>query len=178
MTGYSNFNVFFTRFSCLIAHCIQLNAGFEVDSMAVFSLSYQKYDSRFFLPFSSWLLMLTTSKGFWFCFFFNSSHTFGCHLEVLGSGRIISHNIWIPFPFLISVSFSCILKESTHNDNPPFLRSYISCHSVQRYQCFLIDSHFQPVWHKALHCCNRFCFGGSRGKQRSSSMFSVIFIFS
>lgn len=58
-------------------------------------------------------------------FFFNSSHTFGCHLEVLGSGRIASNNICIPFPFLISVSFSCILKESTYNANPCLLRSYI-----------------------------------------------------
>lgn len=125
----------------------------------------------FSLPFSWWLLMLTTSKGI----FFSSSHTFGCHLEVLGSGRIAFNNIWIPFPFLTSVSFSCIL-ESTYDINPCFLRSYVGSHSVQRYQHLLIDNRFQPVWYQALHCCNRFYFGGRRGKQRSSSTFSVVLL--
>lgn len=120
--------------------------------MAVFCLSYQKYDSGCLQGFfSSFWLMTADVDNFKKLFlFFNSSHIFGCYLEVLWSGRIASNNIWIPFSFLIPVSFSCILKESTYNDNLCFHRSYIGFHSVQKYHYLRTDSHFQSVWHQAL----------------------------
>lgn len=101
--------------------------------------------------------MLTTSKGI----FKNSSNTFGCYVGMLGSAKIASNKIWLQFPFLISVSFSCLLKESTYNDVPCFLRSFVGSYSVQSYQ-YLLTVSFQPVWHQVLRCCNKFCFGGSK----------------
>lgn len=96
--------------------------------------------------------------------FFSSSHIFGCYLEVLGSGRIASNNIWIPFSFSFQSTLA-VSWRSLHIMIIPVFREVTLVLRVFK-SISICSQTVTSNQYDIKHYCNRFYFGGRRAEEQ------------